>query len=51
MLVSVTVMIAVLFWKAKCKKPGRDGHRMDQTKLAGKVGVAKWDRNVYFSTE
>lgn len=52
MLVIVIIMIAVLLWTARCKKPGRDGHRMGRTELAGSVeAVTKWTRNSYSSTE
>lgn len=52
MLVTVTIMIAVLLWTASCKKPGRHGHRMDRTEHAGSVeATTKWARNAYSSTE
>lgn len=40
MFVIVIVMTAVLLWTARCKKLGRDGHRMDRTEHAGNVKAA-----------
>lgn len=53
MLVIVNIMIAVLLWTARCKKPARDGHRMDQTEHAGSIEAVtktKWTRNACSST-
>lgn len=52
MLVTVTIMIAVLLWTARWKQPGREGHMMDRTEHAGSVeAVIQWTRNAYSSTE
>lgn len=44
MLVSVNIKIRVLLWTARCKRPGCDGHRMDQAEHAGRVEAASGNK-------